>query len=96
MPTQGEPAAYGYYWWLYPERQVAEAWGGAGQRIALIRDLKTIVVMTANDQADYPRSPLAARIYDLVRQSVKSSAKLPPNAPAAADLAQAVAELTAR
>jgi CubicO group peptidase (beta-lactamase class C family) len=78
MPAKGGPVAYGYYWWLYPERQVAEAWGGAGQRIALIRDLNCVVVMTADDPADYPRSPLAQRIYDVVRESVKSSRALPP------------------
>jgi CubicO group peptidase (beta-lactamase class C family) len=96
MSTKGGPVAYGYYWWLYPERHVAEAWGGAGQRIALIRDLKIVVVMTGNDSADYPRSPLAGRIYDLVRESVKSSGGLPPNPAATAGLASVVADLTAR
>ena len=96
MPTKGGPAGYGYYWWVYPERHVAEAWGGSGQRIALIRDLKSVVVITANDPADYPRSPLAGRIYDLVRKSVKSFGRLPPDPPAAAELADAVAELIAR
>jgi CubicO group peptidase (beta-lactamase class C family) len=96
MPTKGGPAPYGYYWWIYPERHVAEAWGAAGQRIALIRDLKCVVVMTANDPADYPRSPLAGQIYDLVRNSVKSSGSLRPDPPAAAELANVVAELTAR
>jgi CubicO group peptidase (beta-lactamase class C family) len=96
MPTKGDPVAFGYYWWLYPERHVAKAWGGAGQRIALIRDLKIVVVMTGNDSADYPRSPLAERIYDLVRKSVKSSGRLRPNPAAAAELANVVADLTAR
>ena len=27
MPTAGGPAEYGYYWWLYPERTLFEAWG---------------------------------------------------------------------
>lgn len=70
MPAKGGPVAYGYYWWLYPERDVAEAWGGAGQRIGLMRDSKMVVVMTGNDPPDYPRAPLAGRIYNLVRQSV--------------------------
>jgi CubicO group peptidase (beta-lactamase class C family) len=96
MPTKGGAAEYGYYWWIYPERHIAEAWGGAGQRIVLIRDLKVVVVMTANDAADYPRSPLAGRIYDLVRESVKSSGRLRPNPTAAAELATALAELTAQ
>jgi CubicO group peptidase (beta-lactamase class C family) len=96
MQAKGGPVAYGYYWWLYPERHVSEAWGGAGQRIALISDLEVVVVMTANDPADYPRSPLAARIDDLVRESVKSSGPLRPNPEAAAELTHVVAELTAR
>src|SRR5262249_21346638 len=58
MPTRGGPVAYGYYWWLYPERGVTEAWGGAGQRISVIRDLGIVVVTTANDPDDYPRSPI--------------------------------------
>jgi CubicO group peptidase (beta-lactamase class C family) len=96
MAAKGGSVAYGYYWWLYPERHVAEAWGGAGQRIALMRDLETVVVMTANDPADYPRSPLAARIYDVVHESVKSSGKLRPNPPGVTELARVAAELTAR
>jgi CubicO group peptidase (beta-lactamase class C family) len=96
MPTKGGSASYGYYWWVYPERHVAEAWGGAGQRIGLIRDLKSVVVMTGDDPADCPRAPLARRFYDLVRESVKSSGRLRPNPPAAADLADAVDGLTAR
>jgi CubicO group peptidase (beta-lactamase class C family) len=96
MPAKGGPVAYGYYWWVYPERHLAEAWGGAGQRIALIRDLKSVVVMTADDSADYPRSPLAARIYDLVRESVKSSGRLRPNPPAAVELADVVARLVSQ
>jgi CubicO group peptidase (beta-lactamase class C family) len=75
---------------------VAEAWGGAGQRIGLIRDLNVVVVMTANDPADYPRSPVAAQIYDAVRASVKSSERLPPNRAAAAALERAAAELMRR
>ena len=96
MPTKGGPVAYGYYWWIYPERRVAEAWGGAGQRIALISDLNSVVVITANDSTDYPRSPLAERIYDLLRESVKSSGRLRRNPRAAAELADVVTELVAR
>ncbi|MCU1262038.1 MAG: hypothetical protein JWO80_4923 [Bryobacterales bacterium] len=96
MATKGGPVAYGYYWWLYPERHVAEAWGGAGQRIALIRDLRSFVVMTANDPSDYPRSPFAERVYDLVRESAKSSGRLRPNPPVAEELVNVVAKLTAR
>ena len=96
MPAKGGPVPYGYYWWLYPERHLFEAWGGAGQRIAVISDLKIIIVMTANDSTDYPRSPLAAHIYDLVRASVKSSERLPPHASATSKLAQVLATLSAR
>jgi CubicO group peptidase (beta-lactamase class C family) len=96
MPAKGDPVAYGYYWWLYPERNVAEAWGGAGQRIAMIRDLKVAVVMTADDANDYPRSPLAGRLYDLIRASAKSTERLRPNPLAASELKRVIAELTAR
>lgn len=96
MPAKGGPVAYAYYWWLYPERHVCEAWGGAGQRITLISDLGVVVVITANDPDDYPRSPLAARIDDLVREAVKSSGHLRPNPRAEAELTHVVTELTAR
>ena len=95
MPAKGGAVDYGYYWWLYPERGLAEAWGGAGQRIAAIRDLGVVVVMTADDPADYPRSPVAAHIYDLVRASVKSLRNLRQNPRGYADLTQALSELTA-
>lgn len=96
MPAKGGPVGYGYYWWLYPERHTVEAWGGAGQRIAVTNDLKTVVVMTADDPDDYPRSPLAARIYDFIRESVKSSRPLPKNSAAASDLARVLRDLTSR
>ncbi len=92
IPVKGGAVAYGYNWWLYPERHVAEAWGGAGQRIALIRDLNVVVVMTADDPTDYPRSPLAAQIYDAVRASVTFE-RLRPNRSAAAALERTAAEL---
>jgi len=96
MPAKGGPVEYGYYWWLYPERNVVEAWGGAGQRIAIIRDLKVVVVITADDPADYPRSPLAGHLYDLIRASAKSAVRLPPNPTAASELQHVIAELTAQ
>jgi CubicO group peptidase (beta-lactamase class C family) len=96
MPSKGGPVPYGYYWWLYPERHVAEAWGAAGQRIGVIRDLDAVIVTTGDDPADYPRSPVAARLYDLVRASVKSRGTLPEHPSAAAELARTVAEMTAR
>jgi hypothetical protein len=80
-------------WWLYPERHAAEAWGGAGQRIALLRDLNVVVVISAADADDRPRSPIAASIYDAIRASAKSSHSLPPNQSAAAALGRVAAEL---
>lgn len=73
MPTRGGPADYGYYWWLYPERGLFEAWGGAGQRIAVFRDLRLVVAVTADMPDDFPRSPFAAHLYDAIRGAVKSS-----------------------
>ncbi len=96
MPTRGGPADYGYYWWLYPERNLFEAWGGAGQRIGVFCDLALVVVMTADMPNDFPRSPLAARVYDVVRGSVRSSSPLPVNPPAVSDLKRSIADLTAR
>lgn len=96
MPTRGGPVEYGYYWWLYPERKLFEAWGGAGQRIGVFRDLGLVVVMTADAPGDIPRSPLAAQVYDVVRGSVKSSSPLPANPSAVSDLKRSIADLTAR
>ena len=69
MPARGGPVDFGYYFWLYLERNLAEAWGGAGQRIAVLRDLGVVVVMTADMPDDIPRSPFAAQIYDALRAS---------------------------
>ena len=96
MPTRGGPAEYGYYWWLYPERKLVEAWGGAGQRIGVFRDLGLVVVMTAEISSDIPRSAFAARLYDIIRASVKSSRALPANASAVSELRRSIADATAR
>ncbi len=96
MPAKGGPVDYGYYWWLYPERKLFEAWGGAGQRIGIFRDLGLVIVMTADIPDDIPRSPLAAKVYDVIRESVKSSSPLPANPSAASDLKHCLNELTAR
>jgi CubicO group peptidase (beta-lactamase class C family) len=93
MPTRGGAADYGYYWWLYPERGVAEAWGGAGQRITVCRDVGVVIVMTADLPNDFPRSPFAVRLVDGVRESAKSTRPLPNNPSALADLQRAVAAL---
>jgi len=96
MPTRGGPAYYGYYWWLYPERSLFEAWGGAGQRIALLRDVQVVVVMTADMPTDFPRAPFAAHLYDAVRESVKSSRPLPSNPSAVSELRRAIQQSTER
>ncbi len=94
MPTRGGPADYGYYWWLYPERNLFEAWGGAGQRIGLLREVQVVVVMTAEMPNDFPRSPFATDLYDIIRESVKSSRPLPANRSAVSDLRRAIQQLT--
>src|SRR5262249_6952078 len=95
MPARGGPIDYGYYWWLYPERNLFEAWGGAGQRIAVLRDLGLVVVITADIPSDIPRSPSAARLYDSLRESVKSSSPLPSNPSGLSELKRSIAALTA-
>jgi CubicO group peptidase (beta-lactamase class C family) len=96
MPTSGGPADYGYYWWLYPDRGLFEAWGGAGQRIGVLRELGLVVVMTADFPTDIPRSPFAAHLYEKFRQSVKSSRPLPANPSAFSDLQRSIRDLTTR
>jgi len=96
MPTRGGPADYGYYWWLYPERNLFEAWGGAGQRIGLLRDLRVVVVTTADMPDDFPRAPLAAHLYDVIRESARASHPLPANPSAVSDLRCAIQQLTER
>jgi len=96
MPTRGGPAEYGYYWWLYPERKLVEAWGGAGQRIGVFRDLGLVVVMTSDVPTDIPRSPFAGRVYDGVRASVKSSSPLPADPSAVSELKRSIADVSAR
>jgi CubicO group peptidase (beta-lactamase class C family) len=71
MPTKGGAAGYGYYWWLYPERKLFEAWGGAGQRIGVFPEHDLVVVMTAAIGDDFPRSPFAAKIYDYALQATR-------------------------
>jgi CubicO group peptidase (beta-lactamase class C family) len=71
MPTAGGAANYGYYWWLYPERELFEAWGGAGQRIGVFPAPGVVVVMTGNIGDDIPRSPFAAKVYDYALQATK-------------------------
>jgi CubicO group peptidase (beta-lactamase class C family) len=70
MPTAGGPAGYGYYWWLYSEMGLCEAWGGAGQRIGVLGDTKTVVVVTADKPDDQPRSASISAFYSDIEKSV--------------------------
>jgi CubicO group peptidase (beta-lactamase class C family) len=63
MPARGGAADYGYYFWLYPERKLFEAWGGAGQRIGMFPELGVVVVMTASIERRHP--PVPVRKHDL-------------------------------
>lgn len=89
MPTWGGPADYGYYWWLYPEQGLCEAWGGAGQRIAVLASNGVVVVITADNPDDSPRSESASAFYANVVNLATSSNALPPNPSAMVRLAQA-------
>jgi CubicO group peptidase (beta-lactamase class C family) len=84
MPASGGAAGYGYYWWLYPERGLYEAWGGACQRIGVLPAAGIVVVMTANIPDDTPRARLASTFYDYIQRSIATTRELPPN-PAAVD-----------
>ena len=86
MPTKGGPVDYGYYWWLYPERGLYEAWGGQGQRIGVFPELNIVTVMTSDIPTDSPRSPFFSNIYEYIVESVKSSNALPPDAAASSEL----------
>lgn len=64
-------ADYGYYWWLYPNLGLVEAWGGAGQRIAVFPRLGIISVMTADLADDAPVTPFSAEIYRRILAAAK-------------------------
>lgn len=64
--SAGRPIAYGYHWWIYPERTMYEAWGGQGQRIACVPHLQTVVVTTANIADDGPGSSHASGLYNAI------------------------------
>jgi CubicO group peptidase (beta-lactamase class C family) len=74
-------ADYGYYWWLYPKLGMSEAWGGAGQRIAIFRDLDLVIVMTADISDDAPVTSFSTEIYRRIVSSVKARSTLPENLP---------------
>lgn len=72
MPTGGGSAGYGYYWWLYPDMGLCEAWGGAGQRIGVLGNTKTVVVVTADNPTDQPRSASISAFYADIEKSVQA------------------------
>jgi CubicO group peptidase (beta-lactamase class C family) len=72
---------YGYYWWLYPQLGMSEAWGGAGQRIAIFRDLDLVTVMTGDISDDAPVTSFSTEIYRRIMKSAKANPTLPENLP---------------
>jgi CubicO group peptidase (beta-lactamase class C family) len=70
---------YGYYWWLYPKLGMSEAWGGAGQRIGIFRDLDLVTVMTADISDDAPVTSFSTEIYRRIMSSAKANPTLPEN-----------------
>jgi CubicO group peptidase (beta-lactamase class C family) len=94
MPAAGGPVDYGYYWWLYPEKGLVEAWGGAGQRISLFRNLGLVIVMTADIPDDRPRSVVAAKVFEVVQNSIKSPHPIAANPTATSDLKREVIDIS--
>ena len=79
-------ADYGYFWWLYPKFDMAEAWGSAGQRIAVFRNLDLVVVLTGSIPDDAPVTSLSKEIYRRIRKAVKAPSALPENTQASAEV----------
>jgi len=70
---------YGYYWWLYPQLGMSEAWGGAGQRIAIFRNLDMVTVMTADISDDAPVTAFSSEIYKRILRAARAQPALPEN-----------------
>jgi len=70
---------YGYYWWLYPQLGMSEAWGGAGQRIAIFRNLDMVTVMTADISDDAPVTAFRSEIYKRILRAARAQTALPEN-----------------
>jgi CubicO group peptidase (beta-lactamase class C family) len=79
-------ADYGYYWWIYPQMGMVEAWGGAGQRIAIFPELGIVTVMTSDISDDAPVTSFSSEIYQYVVKAAKSAETLPETPEAAAEL----------
>lgn len=64
-------AGYGYYWWIYTQRGMYEAWGGAGQRIAVFPKLGIVTVMTSDISDDAPVTSFSSEIYRYIVEAAK-------------------------
>jgi CubicO group peptidase (beta-lactamase class C family) len=84
-------ADYGYYWWIYPELGLYEAWGGAGQRIAIFPELGIVTAMTSDIPDDAPVTPFSSAIYHYIVEAAKSPVALPENPEASAELGRQIA-----
>jgi CubicO group peptidase (beta-lactamase class C family) len=74
-------ADYGYYWWLYPQTGMVEAWGFGGQRIAVFRDLDLVTVMTGDIPDDQPVTPFSKEIYRQILKAMQSQSGFEPTQP---------------
>jgi CubicO group peptidase (beta-lactamase class C family) len=70
---------YGYYWWLHPKLGMSEAWGGAGQRIAIFRNLDMVTVMTADISDDAPVTSFSTEIYRQILRAARAQSALSEN-----------------
>ncbi len=91
MPITDGYADYGYYWWVYPDLGMYEAWGGAGQRIAVFPELNIITVITSDNPEDAPVTSFSTEIYHSIRRAAKSQGALPENLAASAELDKLIA-----
>lgn len=98
MQITGGLVDYGYYWWIYPQLGLYEAWGGAGQRIAIFPELDIVTVMTSNIPDDAPVTPFSSEIYRQIIEAVKSPTALPENPAGLTELERqvSIAEQTKR
>jgi CubicO group peptidase (beta-lactamase class C family) len=81
---------YGYYWWLYPQLGMSEAWGGAGQRIAIFRDLDMVTVMTADISDDAPVTTFSSELYRRILRAARTQSALPENVRSQEELGELV------
>ncbi len=91
IPITGGSADYGYYWWIYPDRGLVEAWGGAGQRIGIFPDLGIVTVITANIPDDAPVTPFSSEVYRYIIEAAKPTEGLAENPEALAEAERHIA-----